>query len=598
MVIQSRLAVTAGLTILRLPLGIRMRSVLYDRLGMIRGITTLLVFVGCVDADIGEHVPRDVDVVPTNWQFIDATEKAGLSNFTHITGANGRYLLPETMGAGVGVFDYNQDGWPDIVLVNGGTWENNTLPALTLYRNLGDGTFEEVTEVANLHKTSAYGMGVTIGDYDNDGDGDIFLTTVGHNLLFENESGRFREVAARAGLADANSWSTTAVWFDADLDGWLDLYVGNYVEWSTSTDHFCSTDGKTKQYCTPELYEGEAGHFYHNNQDGTFSDWAERAGFAASPGKTLGAVPLDVNRDGWPDLAVANDTQRDELYINSGDGTFAERGVISGIAFDENGRPRAGMGIDAGILDQGSEPTIVIGNFSKEMVGVYHRTTQGRFRDRSSVSKIGLPSLLTLTFGLKLFDADLDGDLDLFTANGHIIPQVDAQDDGIAYKQSPHLFLNDGAGRFADVAMEIPAFKHKTVGRGTATLDYDRDGDLDIVMTENSGNVFLYENTAADAGRLFVTLSVEGNASNRNGYGTQLVAQIGDTFQYRTIRSGMSYLSHSEPIASFGLGAAQWVDTLVVNWPSGMSDTLRGIAANSALHLVEGTKPLIGKVNE
>lgn len=570
----------------------------FGRYGTILCIAVLLMFTGCTEDDVGNAAKEGAVTTPANWQFIDVTPKAGLAGFTHTTGADGRYLLPETMGGGVGVFDYNQDSWPDIVLVNGGTWENNDLPALTLYSNQGNGTFEEVTGVAGLQTTSAYGMGVTIGDYDNDGDEDIFLTTVGRNLLFENESGRFREIATQAGLADEYSWSTAAVWFDADLDGWLDLYVGNYVVWSPSIDLFCSTDGKIKQYCTPELYEGEAGQFYHNNQDGTFSNWTERNGFAASPGKTLGAVPLDVNRDGWPDLAVANDTQRDELYINNGDGTFTERGVISGMALDENGRPRAGMGIDAGVLDQGPEPTIVIGNFSKEMLGVYRRTSHGRFQDRSSISKIGLPSLLSLTFGLKLFDADLDGDLDLFTANGHIIPQVDTQSDGITYRQSPHLFVNDGAGRFTDVAADIPAFKQRVVGRGTATLDYDRDGDLDILVTGNGGNVFLYENTAADLDRPFVTLSVEGSTSNRSGYGTQLVARIGETLQYRTIRSGMSYLSHSESIASFGLGVAQSIDTLIVNWPGGMSDTLRGIEANSVLHLIEGMESLMDKVNE
>ena len=567
-----------------------------DSIGAILVVAVLQWFIGC--AEPAEIAVSSGTAAYTTWQFIDVTERAGLSGFNHTTGATGRYWLPETMGGGVGVLDYDLDGWPDIVLVNGGTWENNTLPALRLYRNRGNRTYEEVTDVAGLQKFSSYGMGVTIGDFDNDGDRDIFLTAVGADLLFENQGGRFIEIGVQAGLAEENSWSTAAVWFDADLDGWLDLYVGRYVVWSTSADIFCSTDGQTKQYCTPEIYEGESGRFYHNNRDGTFSDWTESAGFAASPGKTLGAVPLDVNRDGWPDLAVANDTQRDELYVNNGDGTFTERGEVSGMAFDENGRPRAGMGIDAGVLDQGPEPSIVIGNFSKEMLGVYRRTPQGRFQDRSAVSKVGLPSLLTLTFGLKLFDADLDGDLDLFTANGHIIPQVDAQDDGIAYRQSPHLFLNDGAGWFADVAVEMPAFEQKAVGRGIATLDYDRDGDLDIVMTENGGNVFLYENTAADVGRSFVTLFVEGNTSNRNGYGTQLVAKIGETLQYRTIRSGMSYLSHSESVASFGLGVAQSIDTLVVNWPGGMSDTLHGIEANSVLHLVEGAKPLMGKVNE
>ena len=555
--------------------------------GSIATVTT----AGC-NRDVGLQSSAAADSVYTVWQFVDGTAAAGLSGFVHTTGATGRFWLPETMGAGVGVLDYDLDGWPDVVLVRGGRWENNTMPALALYRNTGDGSFLDVTEAAGLAETSAYGMGVAVGDYDNDGDPDILLTTVGRNHLYRNDEGRFADVASETGLAGETEWSTSALWVDADRDGWLDLYVGNYVKWSPETDLFCSNDGQSKSYCTPETYEGEPGRFYHNNRDGTFTDWTERAGFGASPGKTLGAATWDVNHDGWPDLVIANDTQRDELYVNNADGTFTERGIVSGVAFDENGRPRAGMGIDAGVIDPGGEASIFVGNFSRQMLGVYRYTGGGRFADRAARSKIGRPSLLTLTFGLVLFDADLDGDLDLFAANGHIIEQVDRQRDGITYRQPPHLFLNDSEGYFTDAVTEMSALQKPLVGRGAATIDFDCDGDQDVLLTENGGPVYLFENTAADAGGRFVKVTVAGQASNRSGYGTELIAVIDSVHQVRTLRSGSSYLSHSEATALFGLGDATQISELIVRWPSGKADTLRGIKANAVLHLVEGNEPL------
>lgn len=555
------------------------------------GSIATVMTAGC-NRDVGLQSRAAADSMYTVWQFVDGTGAAGLSGFVHTTGAAGRFWLPETMGAGVGVLDYDRDGWPDIVLVRGGRWENNTMPALALYRNTGDGSFLDVTEAARLDETSAYGMGVAVGDYDNDGDPDILLTTVGRDHLYRNDGGRFADVASEAGLSGLAEWSTAALWVDADRDGWLDLYIGNYVKWSPETDLFCSTDGQSKSYCTPETYEGEPGRFYHNNRDGTFTDWTERAGFGTSPGKTLGAASWDVNHDGWPDLVIANDTQRDELYVNNADGTFTERGMVSGVAFDENGRPRAGMGIDVGVVDPSGEASIFVGNFSRQMLGVYRHSGGGRFADRAARSKIGRPSLLTLTFGLVLFDADLDGDLDLFAANGHIIEHVDRQQDGITYRQPPHLFLNDGEGHFTDAVTKMPALQKPLVGRGAAMIDFDRDGDQDVLLTENGGPVYLFENTAADVGRRFVKVTVAGHASNRSGYGTELVAVIDSIRQVRTLRSGSSYLSHSEATVLFGLGRATQIDTLIVRWPSGKADTLRGIEANAVLHLVEGNEPL------
>jgi hypothetical protein len=526
------------------------------------------------------------------WQLIDVSDTSGLSGFVHETGADGRLLFPETMGSGVGVIDYDLDEWPDVVLVRGGTWDDRDIPALALYRNTGRSDFVDVTEDVGLDHTSAYGMGLAIGDYDNDGDPDIFLSAVGTNRLFRNDGNRFSEVGLAAGLADRSGWSTSALWFDADLDGWLDLFVGRYVVWSPEEDLFCSVDGRAKAYCTPESYEAEAGLFYHNEGDGTFADWTHRAGFDASPGKTLGVATLDVNGDAWPDLVVTNDTEADELYLNNRDGTFSERGVLSGMAFDENGRPRAGMGVDAGVVDTSGEPSIFVGNFAREMLGVYRHAGDGAFVDRSALSKIGWPSLNTLTFGVVLLDADLDGDLDVFTANGHITEQVDAQGDGIRFRQSPHLFLNDGRGVFADAAGRIPALQKTGVGRGVAVLDFDRDGDQDVLLTENGGPVHLFENTAADLGRKYVKVRVSGRESNRSGYGTRLVAVVNGARQYRSIRSGSSYLSASEAAAVFGLGSSGSVSELIVRWPGGATDTLHNLNVDTELKLVEGNAPL------
>jgi hypothetical protein len=525
-------------------------------------------------------------------RFEDVSARAGLADFHHVNGAAGKKWFPETMGPGCGVLDYNLDGWPDLVLIRGAMWKDNTVPVLALFRNTGEKSFVEVTAELGLAELRAYGLGLTIGDYDNDGDPDIFLSNVGRNYLLRNDGGKYTDVGSAAGLAEDDWWSSSAMWFDADLDGWLDLYIGNYVEWSPATDIRCSIDGVTKSYCTPELYTGITSQFFHNNGDGTFSDWTERAGFGNGPGKTLGTATFDFNHDGWPDVVVANDTQRDELYINRGDGTFDEKGTISGIAFDESGNARGGMGVDVGVVDNSGEESVFIGNFAKEMIGVYRHVGGGFFTERAASSKIGRPSLMTLTFGLKLFDADLDGDLDLFTANGHIIEQVEKAQDGITFKQRPHLFLNDGDGEFTDAASQSgSAFQTQLVARGIATLDYDRDGDLDILVVENNGPVHLWESNASQVRGGYVKVSVTGTESNRSGYGTQLRAVVGEKRMYRRIRSGSSYLSHSEAVAVFGLGGAAKMDSLIVRWPAGSVLTLVDISADADLNLVENAEP-------
>jgi len=541
---------------------------------------------GCNNPDVTN---READL-----SFVDVTQQAGLGDFRHETGAFGEHWFPESMGSGGGFIDYDGDGWQDILVIGGGTWPQSGMdpvPPLWLFRNNGDGTFSLRTQETGLADVDAYGSGMTVADYDNDGDEDFYFTTLAENMLFRNDGGTFTEVGITAGVAGEPVWSSSAAFFDADRDGWLDLYVGNYVAWTPETDRFCSLDGVHKSYCTPEAYEGIPSRFYHNDGDGTFSDSSERAGIWPAPGKTLGVVALDFNHDSWPDLMIANDTEADQLYVNAGDGTFIERGAVSSVAYDEHGKARAGMGVDAGIVDSTGAVTVFVGNFSKEMIGVYRYLGNGLFTDRAAASRIGRPSLMTLTFGLFLADVDLDGDLDVFAANGHVQPDIEQTQEGIYHAEPPHLFMNDGGGRFEDRAMYVPAFTRALVARGAAFADYDRDGDVDILATENDGPMHLWRNEVQRRGP-YLRVHTRGTTSNRDGVGTRIVAMIGTYRMERYVRAGSSYLSHSEKAVTFGLGAARQLDSLVLHWPSGQVDRFADVAGYQDIRVAEGSEVL------
>jgi hypothetical protein len=508
------------------------------------------------------------------------------------------------MGSGGGFVDFDGDGWTDIVLAGGGNWPeyagdaDGPVDAVRLYRNDGAGSFVDVTVEAGLAGIAAYTLGVTAADYDNDGDQDLYATALEDNLFFENDGGVFTERAADAGVAGPSEWSTSAIFFDADRDGYVDLYVGNYVDWSPDNDLICVLEGGIRSYCTPELYEGTSSRFYHNRGDGTFDDWTMHAGFGSAPGKTLGVAEYDVNRDGWPDLLVANDTQRDLFYLNDGDGTFTEQGALSGMAYDENGKARAGMGIDVGIVDQSGEPTLFVGNFSKEMISVYRYAGNGLFLDRAAISHIGRPSLLTLTFGLFLFDADLDGDLDLFGANGHVQPEIGQTQEGVSYSQRPHLFLNQGDGTYVDVAPLLGgALQQPVVARGAAYSDFDRDGDVDVLVTENDGAAHLLRNDLTEGHALRVRL--EGLNTNRDGLSSRVLVYVGDRMMERYVRTGSSILSVSEKALTVGLAANEVADSLVVYWASGHVDRHESVRAGFEILIKEGGaqpafSPLVG----
>ena len=523
--------------------------------------------------------------------FAEVTTEAGLGNFRHDNGSFGEMWFPEQMGSGGGFIDYNDDDWVDILLVGGGGWANHTkrkVKALWLYKNNKDGTFSDVTEETGLEHINTYGLGIVAADYNNDGYQDIFLTSLGKNILLRNHDGIFKDVSQPSGLGNRIEWSSSAIFFDADKDGWLDLYVGNYAIWSPASDLWCSLDSKTKVYCPPEMYVGLPSRFYHNNGDGTFSDHTQIAGFLPAPGKSLGVVQLDYNDDGWPDLAVANDGERDLLYQNNGDGTFTEKGTELGMAYGENGEARAGMGIDAGIVDSSGYPSIFVGNFSNEMIGVYRYSGKGWFNDRAALSRIGRTSYLSLTFGLFLFDVDLDTDLDLFIGNGHVYPFRTKDQEGITYRQVSQLFTNNGSGVFADAnKMVAGVLNNKMVVRGAAVGDYDRDGDLDILLTENNGPVHLWRNNTEK--KNFLRVILEGETSNKDALGAKVVVSVDGYKMERIIRTGSSYLSQSELTASFGLGNHTTVDSVSIIWPSGEIDTFTNIKNNREIFIKEGS---------
>ncbi|MBT8401762.1 MAG: CRTAC1 family protein [Rhodothermia bacterium] len=522
-------------------------------------------------------------------QFSNVTASAGLGEFRHFNGAQGQKWFPETMGSGAGFIDYDSDGWQDILLVGGGTWteeDPSDVRSLWLFRNNGDGTFSDRTLETSLAEYRDYGMGVAVADYDNDGDDDFYYTTIDRNRLFRNDGGRFVDVSEDAGVAGGSLWSTAAAFTDVDRDGMVDLYVGNYVNWSPENDVLCSRGDGVKIYCTPQLYAGAPAYFFRNLGDGVFEDATVRSNLGGA-GKTLGAVELDFDSDGWPDIVVANDTNPDHLFRNEGDGTFEDVGVVSGIAFDEHGRARAGMGIDAGYVDADGHPTIVVGNFSDEMIGFYKYIGNGIFVDRAAASQIGRTSLRTLTFGLFLFDVDLDGDLDLFAANGHVQQDIETVRDNTTYRQVPHLFENRGDGTFEDVTTTIgEPLTRPMVARGAAYADYDKDGDLDVLLTENDGPAHLWRNETSPSPR-FIRVETTGTVSNMSGVGATVTVWIGDRSQRRSVRAGGSYLSQSELGLTFGLGESTMADSVLVAWPSGQRDLYYEVTAGRTIVAVE-----------
>jgi hypothetical protein len=522
-------------------------------------------------------------------RFRDITAQAGI-RFVHNNGAFGKKYLPETMGPGCAFIDFDNDGWPDILLMNGEDWPGHKRLVSTpkLYRNNHDGTFSDVTRKAGL-AVSMFGLGVAVGDYDNDGYDDLFLTALGQSRLFHNNgNGTFTEVTKAAGLWGRNEFSTGAAWVDYDRDGKLDLVVANYVQWSLPGDLYCTLDGAHKSYCTPESYKGSSARLWHNLGNGKFEDVTQKAKFYEPTSKSLGIAILDYNADGWPDILLANDTQPNKLYLNKRDGTFDEKAVSAGIAFSEDGVARAGMGVDAADYDRSGRPSLIITNFANQMISLYHNEGNGLFVDEAPRSDVGRATLVTLGFGCFFFDYDNDGWPDIFVADGHIENEIERVQKRVSYAEPPHLFRNLGAGKFQEVTESMgSAFAAPKVARGAAYADIDNDGSLDLLMTTNGGRPFLFHNEGGTNHSLRVKLV--GTKSNRDGIGSVVRVTSGKDQQWQMLRSGSSYLSQSELALTFGLGKEPKADSLEVQWPGGQVDKLSNISAGQTVTIQEGS---------
>jgi enediyne biosynthesis protein E4 len=521
-------------------------------------------------------------------QLVDVTTEAGIS-FRHNSGAFGNKYLPETLGSGCAFLDYDSDGWLDILLVNGMDWPGHVRgrSTLKLYRNNRNGTFADVTRQAGLD-VEVYGIGIAFGDYDNDGFPDVYITCYGQNRLFHNNgNGTFSEVTKRAGLEGYQSLSTSALWFDYDRDGHLDLLVANYVRWSPETDIYCSLDGRTKAYCTPEAYPGTTCWLFRNRGDGTFEDVTGRSGLHDVTSKSLGLTIFDYDQDGWPDIFIANDTQPNKLYRNNRDGTFTEKAVMAGVAFSEDGVARAGMGADAADYDNSGMPSLVVTNFSEQMIGLYRNEGHGFFVDEAPQSAVGKSSRLTLGFGCFFFDVDLDGRLDLMVANGHIDEGITRVESAIRYAEPPHLFHNEGGGRFRDVTSLVGSgFAQPKVARGAAYGDFDNDGDLDVLITTNNGPAYLYRNDC-EANHC-IRFRTVGTESNRDGIGTNIRIWTPEGIRWLTVKSGSSYASESDRRVTFGLGEFRSIARAELDWPSGVKQELGNLEADRAYVVEEG----------
>jgi len=524
-----------------------------------------------------------------SFRLTDVTAAAGIQ-FQHNSGAYGGKLLPETLGSGCAFLDYDSDGWQDILLINGMDWpaHKRQRSTLRLYKNNRNGSFTDVTRKAGLD-IEMYGMGVAVGDYNNDGFPDILVTCVGQNRLFRNTGkSNFVDATRASGLHGREGFSTSALWFDYDRDGLLDLFVCNYVRWSPEHDVFCSLDGKHKSFCTPEAYRGDTCWLFHNRGDGTFEDVTATSGIFDSSSKSLGVAMLDFDQDGWPDLLVANDTQPNKLYRNLRNGKFKDVAVEAGLAFSSEGKARAGMGVDAADFENSGQPGIAITNFDNEMIGLYRAVRPGTYDDISVAGGVGLPSKTTLGFGCVFFDADLDGRLDLAVVNGHIEETVRNIRGNVGYAQPPQLFLNSGGGKFRDVAaLAGEGFAQPKVGRGLAYGDFDRDGNLDLLLTTNNGPAYLYRNQNS-VGNRSIRFHLVGTKSNRDAIGAIVRIFHEGQSQTRTVKGGSSYLSQSELPVTFGVGKRDKIERVQMEWPSGAKEEFKDLRAGKAYQCIEG----------
>jgi enediyne biosynthesis protein E4 len=543
------------------------------------GLTLVLV-----PASPAGQAGRPASVRPA--QFVDVTARSKIA-FVHKSGASAEKYMVETFGSGVAWLDYDNDGFEDLYFVNGAPGAANAL-----YRNNKDGTFADVTAQARVDGSgagkTAYKTGVAVGDYDNNGYLDLFVTSFGPDVLYKNNGdGTFSDVTANAGVAGGPAeWSTSTGFLDIDRDGDLDLYVTNYLDFRLTDNPYCGLRKEGyRMYCHPTMFDGMADRLFRNNGNGTFSDVSRQAGIANPAGKGLGVTVCDYDRDGDTDIYVANDMVRNFLYRNNGDGTFVDVAYAAGVGFDSNGKPQAGMGVDCADLDANGFPDLFVTNFSEELNTLYSNLGEGLFEDVTEKAGLG-SGFIPLGFGTKMFDFDNDGDLDIHITNGHVIDNVKQYQPNLSYAQKDLLYENVG-GRFRDVSAQAgPALQAERVGRGLAVADFDNDGHLDVAMSSVGRAPVLLKNQGAGGGS-WITIRAQGTKSNRFGLGATVRVQTSNGLQVREINNVASYLSASDIRLHVGLGTAKTVQQIEVLWPSGAKQTLKDVAVNQILVIKE-----------
>ena len=530
---------------------------------------------------------------PITVRYTDIRQSAGITFLQDSTQTEEKYYL-ETMGTGVAWIDYDQDGLMDLFFVQSAATDIYK-PArplrCALYHNNGDGTFTDVTEKAGVGGEGHYGQGVAVGDFDNDGFPDLYVTGYGSAILYHNNgNGTFTDITAKAGVEDKGGWSTSAGWFDYDKDGWLDLLVTNYIEWTPKTNQWCGEKRPGyRSYCHPGNYKGQKTKLYHNNHDGTFTDVSDASCVSKPESKGMGVVLADFNNDGWTDIAIANDSWPNFLFINKHDGTFEDVSFVSGLAASEDGRYEAGMGIDAADLDGDGWQDVYITHLDFEMNRLYHNNKNGTFNDATFASGVGNNPEHYSGVAMKFLDFDNDGWTDILQLNGAMLDNIQLYHAGVPYKQPLLMYRNLREGHFAKVSDSLgPDFIKPIVGRGLATADFDNDGDIDIAINNRGDYPQLLRNDGGNANHWLEVLLI-GARSNRDGIGSVLKLSSEGFVHVEQSKGGMSYMSASDPRIHFGLGKHTKIDSLEITWPSGQVDRLTNVPIDQIIAVKEGT---------